>query len=178
MTIRLSPTPLSGVFVVQADVVADARGAMARLFCSATLARHGIDFAPVQTSLVQSPRRATLRGMHLQEGDAAETKLVHCVAGVVFDVALDLRRESATFRQAFGMELRAADGKGLLVARGCAHGVMTLTDDAALLYQIDRDYAPERASGVRWNDPAFDIAWPSQPAVMSDRDKAWPDFSP
>lgn len=173
---QLIATPLRGVVLLQSDAMTDARGSFGRLSCVATLAAHDIRFAPRQTSLSRSDRRGTLRGMHFQSEPAVETKLVHCIAGAVFDVALDLRPGSPTFRRAFAAELTATNGQGLLVPAGCAHGLLTLTDDAAVLYQIDRDYDPGCARGVRWDDPAFAIPWPSSPVVLSDRDAAWPDF--
>jgi dTDP-4-dehydrorhamnose 3,5-epimerase len=176
MTIRVIPTPLPGVVLLQPATARDARGSFARLSCVATLAAHGIAFSPRQTSLSRSARRGTLRGLHFQMAPSEETKIVHCVAGVVFDVALDLRPASPTFRRAFATELGAASGQGLLVPAGCAHGLLTLTDDAAVLYQIDRDHDPQRARGVRWNDPGFQIGWPFPPETISDRDAAWPDF--
>jgi dTDP-4-dehydrorhamnose 3,5-epimerase len=176
MTVRLVSTPMAGVFLLQPEAVHDARGSFTRLCCVATLAANGIAFSLAQTSLSRSSRRGTLRGLHFQAAPSAETKIVHCVAGAVFDVAVDLRSDSVSFRRAFSVELTAANGQGLLVPAGCAHGLLTLTDDSAVLYQIDRDHDPERARGVRWDDPAFSIAWPSPPVVISDRDATWPDF--
>lgn len=177
MTLRVADTPLPGVVLLHADAARDSRGSFARLSCVATLAAHGIAFSPRQTSLSRSPLRGTLRGMHFQTAPSAETKIVHCIGGAVFDVVLDLRPNSPTFRRAFNVEL-TPDGPGLLVPHGCAHGLLTMTDDAAVLYQIDRDFDPARASGVRWNDPAFAVVWPFPPEVISDRDAAWPDFAP
>ncbi|HEX4369455.1 MAG TPA: dTDP-4-dehydrorhamnose 3,5-epimerase family protein [Rhodopila sp.] len=173
---RVIPTLLPGVVLLQPQAAHDARGSFARLSCLTTLAAAGVAFSPVQTSLSRSSRCGTLRGLHYQVAPAAETKIVHCVAGAMFDVVLDLRPDSPSFRRAFCVELTAANGQGLLVPRGCAHGLLTLTDDAAVLYQIDRDYDPGCARGVRWDDPAFAIPWPSSPVVLSDRDAAWPDF--
>jgi len=174
---QITPTPLPGVMLVRAEPACDERGSFARLRCTATLAQHGIEFVPRQTSLSRSRRRGTLRGMHFQMPPSAETKLVQCLAGVIFDVALDLREGSPTFRRAFHAELSADNGLGLLIPRGCAHGMLTLSDDVAVLYHIDCDYDPGRSSGVRWNDPAFGIAWPMAPLTMSERDAAWPDFA-
>jgi dTDP-4-dehydrorhamnose 3,5-epimerase len=176
MTVRLIPTPLAGVILLQPTAAHDARGTFTRLSCVSTLAANGIAFSPVQTSLSRSSRRGTLRGMHFQEAPSAETKIVHCIAGTVFDVALDLRPDSPTSRRAFSIELSAANGQGLLIPAGCAHGLLTLTDDTTVLYQIDRDYDPACARGVRWNDRAFAIDWPFPPEVLSDRDATWPDF--
>lgn len=177
MTVTLAPTPLAGVFVLRSPAAADGRGSFARLSCVASLAANGVAFSPAQTSLSRSPRRLTLRGLHFQAAPSAETKIVHCVAGAVFDVTVDLRPGSPTLRRTFAVELSAANGQGMLIPPGCAHGLLTLTDDAALLYQIDRDHDPERARGVRWNDPAFGIAWPAAPRSISDRDASWPDFA-
>jgi dTDP-4-dehydrorhamnose 3,5-epimerase len=176
MRFHVEPTPLAGVLRLRSAGAADARGSFTRLSCVASLAAAGTVFAPRQASLSRSRLRGTLRGMHFQRAPSAETKIVHCVAGAVFDVALDLRPDSQTFRRAFATELSAADGGGVLIPAGCAHGLLTLTDDAAVLYQIDRDHDPDRSAGVRWNDPAFAIPWPFPPAALSDRDATWPDF--
>lgn len=176
MTTRLISTPLPGVFVLRSEPARDERGCFMRLSCVSTLAAQGIVFTSRQTSLSQSAHRGTLRGLHFQTAPSAETKIVHCVAGAVFDVALDLRPNSPTFRRSFSSELSASNGDGMLLAPGCAHGLLTLTDGAAVLYEIDRDYDPANATGVRWNDPAFAIAWPFPPATISDRDASWPDF--
>ena len=174
MTIQ--PTALPGVVLLRHDPARDDRGSFARLSCVATLAAHGVAFSPRQTSVSRSLRRGTLRGMHFQVAPLEETKIVHCIAGAVFDVVLDLRPDSPAFRRAFSVELTDGNGLGVLVPPGCAHGVITLNDNAAVLYQIDRDYDPERARGVRWNDKAFQINWPMTPVVLSDRDANWPDF--
>ena len=176
MTVRVAETPLPGVFLLHAATARDDRGSFSRLSCVLALATHGIDFAPRQTSLSRSFRRFTLRGLHFQAEPSAETKIVHCLTGAVFDVAVDLRPDSLSFRRAFTAELTADNGRALLIPPGCAHGLLTLTSDTAILYQIDRDYDPDRAGGVRWNDKAFGIEWPAAPAVISDRDASWPDF--
>ncbi len=175
LLMQIIPTPLPGVMVVRAEPACDERGSFARLSCTTTLAQHGIDFVPRQTSLSRSSRRGTLRGMHFQIPPSAEIKLVQCIAGAIFDVALDLRPESPTFRRAFHAELSADNGLGLLIPRGCAHGMLTLSDDVAVLYHIDCDYDPDSSRGVRWNDPAFGIEWPGAPVSMSERDASWPD---
>ncbi len=178
MSFRVTGTKLPGVMLLRTDPARDDRGSFARISCVETLAGHGIAFAPRQTSISRSHRRGTLRGMHFQIAPAAETKIVHCIAGTVFDAIVDLRPVSPTFRECFSVTLDAADATGVIVPPGCAHGVLTLSDDAAVLYQIDTGYAPDLARGVRWNDPAFAIDWPMMPAVISPRDGAWPDFSP
>lgn len=170
------PTPLPGVMLLEPEPARDERGSFTRLSCVAMLAAHGIICTPRQTSVSRSLKRGTLRGLHFQAAPSEETKIVHCIAGAVFDVALDLRADSPCFRRSFHVELSADNGRGLLIPRACAHGMLTLTDDAAVLYQIDCDYDPALSRGVRWNDPAFDISWPMQPVELSERDASWPDF--
>lgn len=178
MTLHVTPTALPGVVLLDTAAAEDARGSFARLSCVTTLASHGITFVPRQTSLSRSSRRGTLRGLHFQLPPSEETKVVHCVAGAVFDVAVDLRGDSPSFRHVVCTELSATNRRGVLVPPGCAHGMITLTDDVAVLYQIDRDHDPAAAHGVRWDDPAFDIPWPLMPTVLSDQDAHWPDFVP
>ena len=173
---RVLPTPLPGVMLLETEPATDARGSFSRLSCVATLSAHGIAFTPRQTNLSRSSRRGTLRGLHYQTPPSEETKVVHCIAGAVFDVALDLRTGSPGLRRAFYAELSAANGRGLLIPPGCAHGLLTLTDDVAMLYQIDQDYDPAHSAGVRWNDAAFSIPWPMQPMEISERDAGWPAF--
>ena len=175
MTLEVIATPVEGVLLLRPAVAQDVRGSFARLTCRPTLRAHGIEFVPLQTSLSRSVRRGTLRGMHYQAGQAAETKVVHCISGAIQDVALDLRPGSATFGQAFAVELSAGNACGLFIPAGCAHGFIALTDDVAMIYEIDREYDPAAARGVRWNDPAFAIQWPLTPTVMSERDRNWPD---
>jgi dTDP-4-dehydrorhamnose 3,5-epimerase len=175
MSLELIPTPLVGVFVLRPAIVWDQRGSFARLTCRDTLAAQGIHFVPLQTSLSRSNLRGTLRGMHYQAEPAAETKVVHCISGAIHDIALDLRPDSPSFGQSFGTELTAGNARGLFIPAGCAHGFIALTDEVAMIYEIDRAHDPQAARGVRWNDPAFSIAWPIRPTVMSDRDATWPD---
>lgn len=170
------PTPIEGVLLLRPAVARDERGSFARLTCRPTLRSSGVEFVPLQTSLSRSAKRGTLRGMHYQAGHAVETKVVHCISGAIHDVALDLRPGSPTFGQAFAAELSADNACGLFIPTGCAHGFIALTDDVAMIYEIDREYDPAAARGVRWNDPAFAIQWPLTPTVMSERDASWPDF--
>lgn len=167
-----APTSLPGVMRLLPNPSQDSRGSLVRLSCAATLG-----FSPRQTSLVRSPKRGTLRGMHFQTPPSAETKIVHCLSGSVFDAVIDLRADSPAYRRSVAIELSAEDEVGLLIPPGCAHGMLTLTDDVAVLYHMDHDYDPVRAAGVRWDDPAFGIAWPFVPGLMSDRDASWPDFT-
>lgn len=170
-------TGLGGAFVVDIEPRRDERGFFARTFCIQEFAAHGIELSFAQTSVSFNPRSGTLRGMHYQAGPHAEDKLIRCTAGAVFDVIVDLRRESPTYRRWIGVELSAANRRAILVPKGFAHGFLSLTDDAELLYMMSVAQAPEFAHGFRWDDPAIGIAWPSAPSVMSARDAAYPAFN-
>ena len=175
---RLVPTPIEGVWVVEAEPAADERGLFARTFDAEAFAAQGLGATVVQCSTSFSARAGTLRGLHYQEGDDAECKLVRCTAGAVFDVAVDLRPQSPTHRRWFATELTSENRRALHVPRGVAHGFQTLEDASEVLYMIDRPYAPAAARGVRWDDPAFAIDWPEAPAgrILSERDAAYPDY--
>lgn len=173
---RFAETAIAGVVVVEAEPHIDARGAFARLHCPDEFAAAGHPFIPAQTSLSRNPRRGTLRGLHYQLAPHAEVKLVRCLRGAVFDVAVDLRPDSATHRRWVAAELSADNLRGLLVPEGVAHGFLTLTDDADVLYQIAPRFEPGHEAGVRWDDPAFGIDWPFAPVAISERDAAYPDY--
>ncbi|MEO0399418.1 MAG: dTDP-4-dehydrorhamnose 3,5-epimerase family protein [Pseudomonadota bacterium] len=167
---------IPGVFCVTSTRHADARGSFARLFCEAAFAGAGVsDFRPVQSSLSTNVEPYTLRGMHYQAPPYAETKLVQVVQGAVYDVALDLRPDSATFGRSLGFRLSADEASGVFIPKGCAHGFLTLTPDTLLVYYMDASHKAEAARGVRWNDPAFSIDWPVDPVVISSRDAEYPD---
>lgn len=173
---RFEPTAIPGVIEVLAAPAEDARGAFLRTWCRETFDAAGIAFDPIQISLSENRALHTLRGMHWQAAPAEERKLIRCVRGAVHDVALDLREGSPTRLRSVGVTLSAAARNAILIPGGCAHGFLTLTEDAVLEYMIDAPYAPEHARGVRWDDPAFGIAWPASPAVIGERDRRWPDF--
>ena len=172
---RFSSTAIAGVMVIDIEPLEDERGAFARLQCPEEFAAAGHPFAPVQTSLSRNPRAGTLRGLHYQTEPHAEVKLVRAVRGRMFDVALDLRRDSASFRQWISADLSADNARALLIPEGVAHGFLTLEPDTDVLYQISPAFQPGHEAGVRWNDPAFAIAWPRAPALISPRDAAYPD---
>lgn len=153
----------------------DERGAFLRSWSRAGFAAAGIDFAPTEISMSENPHRLTLRGLHYQVRPAEEAKLVRCLRGAAHDVALDLRAGSPTYRQHGATLLSAERRNAVFIPRGCAHGFLTLADDTVLEYMIDTPHAPDLARGVRWDDPAFGIAWPAMPAVISPKDRAWPD---
>jgi len=170
--------PLPGVLLLEQERRRDERGFFARCFCRNELAAFGDGMEVVQANLSGSRARGTLRGLHYQLPPSAETKLVQCVKGAIFDVALDLRTESPHFGQWFGTELAAATGRMLLVPEGCAHGFLTLEEDCLVHYTVSAAYDPARERGVRFDDPRFAIRWPFAPAVVSARDRAHPDFDP
>lgn len=167
-------TPIEGLCVLRATQHADERGHFARLWDEMEFAAAGYSFRPTQISTSFNRRRGTLRGLHWQTGPHAETKLVRPVRGRIFDVAVDLRRQTRRWGAWFGLELDACEGSGLLIPAGFAHGFLTLTDDAEVLYLIDTPHQPEAARGARWDDPALSIAWPFDPEIVAARDRQWP----
>ena len=170
------PTVIGGVWVIDPERVEDERGFFARTWDAAEAERHGLSSRLAQCSVSYNRRRGTLRGMHYQAAPHEEAKLVRCTAGAIFDVAVDLRPRSPSFRQWFGTELSADNRKALYVAEGCAHGFLTLADDVEVAYQISEYYAPEAGRGVRFDDPAFGIEWPGEVTVINERDRTYPDF--
>ena len=157
---------------------ADARGFFLRTFCAGEFAAAGLDPAVAQCSLSFNSRRGTLRGMHYQAAPHAEAKLIRCVRGGIYDVIVDLRPASVTFRRHFAVELTRDNRRALYVPRGCAHGFQTLEDDTEVWYQMSVPHVPEASRGVRWDDPAFGITWPIASPVLHPRDAAYPDFDP
>jgi dTDP-4-dehydrorhamnose 3,5-epimerase len=175
---RFVPTPLPGAFVIELEKREDDRGFFARVFCEREFAEAGLDTRFVQINNSLSKDRGTLRGMHYQLGPAAETKVVRCLRGALWDAVLDLRLGSATFGQSFGAELSARNRRMMYVPRGFAHGFLTLERDTEALYLVSAFYDPNRERGVRWNDPRFAMAWPAKPRVISEKDAQQCDFDP
>jgi dTDP-4-dehydrorhamnose 3,5-epimerase len=173
---KFTATALAGAFVVEPASNADERGHFARTFCQEEFERQGLAGRVVQCNVSFNRRRGTLRGMHLQAAPHAEAKLIRCTAGRVYDVIVDLRPDSPSFRRWHGMELSARDLRLLYVPEGVAHGFVTLEADSELFYQMSCAYHPESAMGVRWNDPAFGVRWPVRPEVISARDAGFADF--
>jgi dTDP-4-dehydrorhamnose 3,5-epimerase len=168
---------LKGAFVVGLKKIEDNRGFFARAWCQKEFADAGLNPNLVQINLAVSQKAGTLRGMHFQEAPHAEAKLIRCTRGRIFDVMIDLRPESPTHRKWFGLELSAENHRMLYVPEGFAHGYLTLTDDAEMLYQTSHVFASTSARGVRYDDPAFAIAWPLPVSVISDADRNWPDYT-
>jgi dTDP-4-dehydrorhamnose 3,5-epimerase len=175
---KFTETPLRGAYLVDIEPIADERGFFARTWCEREFRERGLNPGLKQASLSYNYRKGTLRGMHFQTNGHQESKLVRCVAGAVFDVIIDLRKNSPTFTRHFAAVLSVENRRMLYIPEGFAHGFQTLTDGAELFYQISQFYSPEHASGVRWNDPVFGINWPEPPQVISVRDQSFPDFDP
>ncbi len=169
-------TRLPGLVLVEPEPRRDARGSFARVWCRREFEAAGLETEIAQSSLSSNRARGTLRGLHFQRPPHDEVKLVRCIRGAIFDVAVDLRPHSPTYCRWQGFELSAANGAALHIPRGFAHGFETLAAESEVLYQISAFYAPEAASGVRWDDPAFAIDWPLPVAAISDKDRAWPDY--
>jgi len=176
--VRFSASPLAGVRVVDIDRIEDDRGFFARSFCADEFMRQGLAASMSQCSVSFNAGVGTLRGLHFQAAPHDEEKLVRCTSGAIFDVAVDIRRESATFAQWYGAELTAANHRALYIPKGFAHGFITLADATEVFYMISVPYAPGFARGIRWDDPAVGIDWPIQPRVLSARDAGYPAFNP
>jgi dTDP-4-dehydrorhamnose 3,5-epimerase len=170
-------SPLNGAWLIEPERREDFRGFFARTFCQNEFAEKGLQTQFVQCSVSYNRREGTLRGMHFQAAPAEETKLVRCTRGAIFDVIIDLRRDSPTYKRHLAVELSAENGKELYIPEGFAHGFQTLEDGTEVFYQMTEFFAPEFARGVRWDDPAFGISWPSSRArTILDRDLSYPLF--
>jgi dTDP-4-dehydrorhamnose 3,5-epimerase len=171
-----TPTPLAGAFVVELERREDERGFFARSFCREEFESRGLSPAVAQCNVSFNARRGTLRGMHYQADPHAEAKLVRCTQGAIWDVVVDLRRGSPTFKRWYGVELSAANRRALYAPEGTAHGFQSLADDCEVLYLMSRAYLPDAARGVRWDDPAFGIEWPIASPYLSERDRGFAPF--
>lgn len=165
---------IAGVRIVERTGAADERGSFETLVRGDVMAEAGLA-APAQVALSRNVHRHVLRGLHLQAATAPQVKLVACVRGRVHDVLVDVRRSSATFGRWFGIDL-SEDGPSLLVPAGCAHGFLTLSDQADVLYALSAPAAPAAERGIRWDDPAVGVEWPVLPQLTSERDRSWPAF--
>jgi dTDP-4-dehydrorhamnose 3,5-epimerase len=167
-------TKLKGTFIIEPEKLEDERGFFARTFCEKEFEEHGLDFKVVQCNISFNRKEGTLRGMHYQVFPHEEAKLVSCTRGAVFDVILDLRRDSPTAREWEAFELRDRDYKMIYIPKGLAHGFQTLEDDTGVFYQMSEFYHAEYARGIRWNDPAFGIEWPLNIKKISKKDMNYP----
>lgn len=175
---KFHPTPLNGAFLIELEKRGDDRGFFARAFCEKEFAAAGLETRFVQANNALSTLKGTLRGLHYQLPPNGEVKVVRALRGALYDVIVDLRPQSSTYKQSFGAELNAENRLSMYVPRGFAHGMITLTDDVETFYLVSDFYAPESERGVRYNDPAFDVKWPIEPTEISAKDNAWPLFDP
>lgn len=173
---KFEETPLPGVFVIDLERHEDERGWFARAWCREEFAAHGLPVELLQCNLSHNTSRGTLRGMHWQAKPHGEAKLVRCVAGAAYDVAVDLRPDSPAYRKTFATEISAGNGRTVFLPEGIAHGFQSLEDNTTLFYQMSSPYVPEAARGARWNDLSFDIDWPIAATIMSERDRNFPDY--
>lgn len=170
-------TKLAGAFVIEVEQHADSRGFFARTFCQEEFAAHGLNTQVLQCNISFNTRKGTLRGMHYQVAPFAEAKLVRCTAGSIYDVIVDLRPASATFRQYFAVELSAENRRSLYIPEEFAHGFQTLQNDTEVFYQMSQVYSPAHARGVRWDDSTFRVQWPADERIIIERDRNYPDFA-
>ena len=170
------PSPLAGAYIIDLQPIEDHRGFFARAWCQQEFQQHGLESRLVQCNLSYNQTSGTVRGMHYQIAPHKETKVVRCVRGRIFDVIIDLRRDSPTYLHWFGIELSAENRRMLYVPEGFAHGYQTLEPDAEVFYQVSEFYHPGSEQGIRWDDPAIAVDWPLEPTVISEKDKNYPDY--
>jgi dTDP-4-dehydrorhamnose 3,5-epimerase len=172
--VEITDIGIAGAALLRPVPFVDDRGSFARVFCREEFAAAGLSPDVAQVNLSTNARAGTLRGLHLQTGDAAEAKLVRCIRGSLFDVLVDVRPGSPTYLSWYGVELSADNRLALLVPEGCAHGFQTLEDDTEALYQVSVPYTPGAEAGLRFDDPALGIDWPLPVSTISDKDRSWP----
>ncbi len=175
---KFTATPLDGAWIVDIEPIADERGFFARSWCLEEFQRQGLNPDLAQCNISFNERKGTLRGLHYQEPPYGETKLVRCTAGAIYDVIVDIRQASRSYRQWFAVELSAANRRILYVPDGLAHGFQALQEQTEIFYQMSDGFHPESARGIRWNDAAFAIRWPVSDPILSARDRSYPDFLP
>ncbi|MEL7546798.1 MAG: dTDP-4-dehydrorhamnose 3,5-epimerase [Pseudomonadota bacterium] len=174
---QLTPTPILGAFIAEQKAFGDHRGYFARAYCKDVFAGAGLDYEFVQANMSGNAKAGTLRGLHYQDETAPEAKFLRCVRGAIYDVIVDLRPSSPSFRQWFGVELTQNNKTAILVPPMCAHGYLSLTDDTEVFYQVSNTYTPSAERGMRFDDPSIVIDWPVDIVEVSDKDKNWPDLT-
>lgn len=173
---KFTETKLKGAFIVEIEKLTDDRGFFARAWCRKEFEAHGLTSAVVQANVSFNRKRGTLRGMHYQIAPFQESKLIRCTRGAIYDVIIDLRPESPTYKEWIGVELTADNYTLFFVPEDFSHGFITLMDDTEITYQVSQFYTPGSEKGIRFNDPTFNIQWPLEVSVISDKDSNWPDF--
>lgn len=171
---KILKTPIDGLYLIEPEPRIDDRGYFARIFCTEELDKAGIQFPIVQANHSFTKQKGTIRGMHFQSEPKSEGKIVLCLRGSIYDVAIDLRSTSPTYLQWFSVELSETNKKMLYIPKGFAHGLQTLTSDCLVQYFMSEFYSSDHAKGVRWNDPKFNIKWPIYSPFLSEQDKSWP----
>lgn len=169
-------TRLEGAFLIEPERLEDKRGFFARTWCKREFEDNGLNTNLVQCNISYNKQKGTLRGMHHQVYPSEEVKLVRCTSGAIYDVIVDIRPGSPSYKLWIAVELSAENRKMIYIPGGFSHGFMTIEDDTEVFYQMSAFYAPEYARGIRWDDPAFGIEWPKEIAVISEKDKSYPDF--
>jgi dTDP-4-dehydrorhamnose 3,5-epimerase len=174
---KVIDAPLSGLKIIEPDKFGDDRGYFLKSFEKKVFSEQGIDFEIAQVNHSFNLTKGTIRGMHFQIEPFAQAKLVFCQKGKAFDVAIDLRKDSATYKKWYGLELSQDSKQILYIPKGFAHGFQTLEDNTEVIYYISNEYSKGNEAGVKWNDPAFGITWLLEPTVIADKDRQWPSFS-
>ena len=170
-------TAVKDAYIIEIERRTDDRGFFARTWCRKEFEAQGLNTNLVQANVAFNIKRGTLRGMHYQISPYEETKLIRCTKGAIYDVIIDIRRNSPTYMKWIGAELTADNYRMLYVSEGFAHGYQTLQDNSEVSYQVSQFYTPNSEQGVRWNDPAFKITWPeSEKVIISEKDRSWPDY--
>jgi dTDP-4-dehydrorhamnose 3,5-epimerase len=174
---KFNSTDIDGLYYVDIDRLEDDRGFFGRAFCRQEFKEKGLESEVCQANISYNQSAGTLRGMHYQKPPYQESKFIRCIRGSIYDVAIDLRKNSPTYCHWFGIELSDENRTALFVPKDFAHGFLTLTDDTEVIYMVSQSYAPNAEAGVRWDDPFFGISWPVNPSLVSSKDAQWPDFS-
>jgi len=169
-------TPLAGAYIIELEKMTDERGFFARSWCAKEFAAHGLEAQLVQANISNNIKKGTLRGMHYQVEPYQESKLVRCTRGVLFDQIVDLRKDSATYLQSYGVELTPDNRRAFYVPPGFAHGFQAQVDDTDAFYQVSEYYTPNAERGLRYDDPSLALVWPTAVTAVSDKDASWPDL--
>ncbi len=174
---KFEKTKLEGAYIVDLNLLQDDRGFFSRIFCRKEFEQHGLIPDIMQGNMSWNKTKGTLRGMHYQHDPYQETKFIRCTRGAIYDVIIDLRKDSPTYKQHIGVELTADNRRALFVPKDFAHGFITLQDDTEVFYLVSQSYQPGSEGGIRWDDPQFQIQWPLSPSCISPKDASWPDYN-
>jgi dTDP-4-dehydrorhamnose 3,5-epimerase len=174
---KFNNTGIDELYTVNINRLEDERGFFGRVFCSQEFDEMNIESRVCQANISYNKLAGTMRGMHYQKTPFQETKFIRCINGSIYDVVIDLRKDSTTYCQSFGVELNDKNRTALFVPKDFAHGFVTLQDDTEVMYMVSQSYVPNAEDGIRWNDPLFSLDWPIEPVVVSSKDNSWPDFS-